>query len=162
MSQKKEVLQPGVERITKSDGSTYITREVKKKLNPFVKAKLLATLKRDDIDVQIDTRAASNDWKVIDSKGKKLFWYENAWDYGYYRIFAANPDMAKEPICVAEMDWFENDGHTSPDQQDIFDIFDALKAKKAQLEEIEKGRQNLTYEEVMALQALGFDEKLRI
>ena len=170
MVERRVVLDEGVERITDDKGNTYINRVPKKKLNPFVKAKLLATLKRDDIIIDPKLRAGSNTWVVKDSKGKLLFSYENGWDYGYYYIEAQNPNT-KENVKVAEMDWYENDGHTNAEQQDIFDIFNKVVSRQKELEaakannqaqKLEQARKELTADEVFVLQGLGFDEKVRI
>lgn len=67
----------------------------------------------------------------------------------------ANPKEGAEPILVAEMDWYENDLYTNSQQQDVFDIFHALNEKRDELQDIEKARNDLTPEEVQALQALG-------
>lgn len=171
MTERKVILDKGVTRITDEKGNTYIDRVPEKKLNPFVKAKLLATLKRDDITIDSDNYAGSNVWTVSDKKGK-IFWYDNGWDYGTYRIFTPNPTKKdSKPICIAEMDWYENDGHTNPDQQNIFDIFNTIVRRQKELEaakandqtkKLEEARASLTAEEVLALQALGFSEKVRI
>ena len=87
-----------------------------------------------------------------------LFSYDNAWDYGYYKITVANSQPNAQPVVVAEMDWFENDQYTNPQQQDIFDIFKALQSKSAELRKIEEGRKNLTEAELQALKSLGFSK----
>lgn len=143
------------ETVVGADGKKRTSRIPQKPLNQFIKAALLTLLKRDDISIKDDVRAGSNTITVLDSKGKYLFSYDNAWDYGYYRIFMANPKEGAEPLLVAEMDWYENDLYTNPQQQDIFDVFKALNKKRDELQSIEKARNALTPEEVKALQALG-------
>lgn len=144
-----------IEKVMDSDGVQRNSRIPQKPLNKYIKATLLTLLKRDDIKINDDIRAGSNTATVTDSKGKYLFSYDNAWDYGYYRIFMANPKEGAEPILVAEMDWYENDLYTNSQQQDVFDVFHALNEKRDELQAIEKARNDLTPEEVQALQALG-------
>ncbi|MBR1380584.1 MAG: hypothetical protein IJ560_03265 [Alphaproteobacteria bacterium] len=133
----------------------HISRIPQKPLNRYIKATLLTLLKRDDIKIKVNSEPGSSTVTVTDSNDKFLFAYDNAWDYGYYRIFMANPKEGAEPILVAEMDWYERDGYTNYQQQDIFDVSDALGAKLRQLEFIESARNNLTPEEIQAIQALG-------
>lgn len=143
------------ETVVDAAGNKRTSRIPQKPLNQFIKAALLTLLKRDDISIKDDIRAGSNTITVRDSKGKYLFSYDNAWDYGYYRIFMANPKEGAEPLLVAEMDWYENDLYTNPQQQDVFDVFKALNKKRDELQSIEKARNALTPEEVQALKALG-------
>lgn len=143
------------ETVVGADGNKRTSRIPQKPLNQFIKAALLTLLKRDDISIKDDIRAGSNTITVRDSNGKYLFSYDNAWDYGYYRIFMANPKEGAEPLLVAEMDWYENDLYTNPQQQDVFDVFKALNKKRDELQSIEKARNALTPEEVQALKALG-------
>lgn len=138
-----------------ADGNKRTSRIPQKPLNQFIKAALLTLLKRDDISIKDDIRAGSNTITVLDLNGKYLFSYDNVWDYSYYRIFMANPKEGAEPLLVAEMDWYENDLYTNPQQQDVFDVFKALNKKRDELQSIEKARKDLTPEEVQALQALG-------
>ncbi len=170
MTEKKVVLDKGVTRVTDERGHTYVDRVPTKKLNPFVKAQLLATLKRDDITIEEKPDWGATHWSVKDSNVALLFTYENAWDYGYYYIEVPS-QKTKNNIKVAEMNWYEADNHTNPDQKDIFDIGNALAERKKELEKaktanqskkLEEARQNLTAEEVLALQTLGFNEKVRI
>ncbi|MFQ6778360.1 MAG: hypothetical protein ACLRFI_03670 [Alphaproteobacteria bacterium] len=134
-----------------------INRIPKKPLNKFIKSALLTLLKRDDIKIIDHVSAGSNTITVTDSQGKYLFSYENGWDFGYYYISMANPENNEKPIKVAEMDWYENDGNTNPQQQDIFDIFNALNNKRTELQAIEQARKNLTKDEIQALKALGIE-----
>ncbi|MFQ6739683.1 MAG: hypothetical protein ACLRFJ_03390 [Alphaproteobacteria bacterium] len=143
------------ETVVDANGNKRTSRIPQKPLNQFVKAALLTLLKRDDISIKNDISAGSNTITVLDSNGKYLFSYDNAWDYGYYCIFVANPKEGAKPLLVAEMDWYESDSYTNPQQQDIFDVFKALNKKRDELQSIEKARQDLTPEEVQALQALG-------
>lgn len=143
-----------IEKVVDSDGVQRNSRIPQKPLNQFIKGALLAVLKRNDIKIKDNVRAGSNVLTVEDLDGNYLFSYDNAWDYGYYRIFMVNPKQA-EPILVAEMDWYENDLYTNSQQRDIFDIFDALNDKKVELDELENARKKLTPEEQQALKALG-------
>lgn len=144
-----------VETIVDANGTKRISRIPQKPLNKLIKAALLTLLKRDDISIKDDIRASGNTFTVLDQNGKYLFSYHDAWDYGYYTISMANPNEGAEPLLVAEMDWRENDLYTNPQQQDVFDVFEALKKRRDELRSIEKAREDLTPEEVQALQALG-------
>lgn len=151
-----------IEKVKDSNGQQRNSRIPQKPLNKYIKAALLTLLKRDDIKIKDDVQAGSNVATITDLKGKYLFSYDNAWDYGWYRIFMANPKEGAKPILVAEMDWYENDGYTNPQQQDVFDIFNAINRKRVELREkqdemlaIEKSRKDLTPEEIQALKALG-------
>lgn len=131
----------------------------KKALNPFVKGQLLAILGRNDIKISDKPYPGSNTITVTDTKGKFLFSYDNGWDYGLYRILMAHPDPKKEPILVAEMEWYENDLNTNSQQQDIFDVFKAMNEKRKELQNREEALKNLTPDEVLALQALGITQQ---
>lgn len=134
------------------------SRIPQKPLNKFIKAQLLATLKRDDITIETKPDWGRHDTLVKDTKGKTLFGYHCAGDYGYYNIWVPAPKAGAENIVVAEMDWFENDNYTNPQQQDIFDVFDATDAKSRELEAIKKDRESLTPEEIQALKTLGLSK----
>jgi len=150
------------EIVTDANGKKRTSRIPQKPLNPYIKSALLTLLERKDISIKYDMRPASTVISVLDSKGKLLFSYDNAWDYGYYCIFMANPKEGEKPLLVAEMDWYESDFYTNPQQQDIFDVFNALNKKHEELQSIEKARKDLTPEEVQALQALGIvQQKVR-
>jgi len=151
-----------IEQVLDSKGMMRQSRIPQKPLNLYIKGALLAILERNDIKIKSTNHAGSSVFTVTDSKGKYLFSYDNAWDYGYYRIFMANSKAEGEPILVAEMDWYENDGYTNKQQQDIFDVFEAIKVKAAKLDEIEAARQSLTAEEVLALQAMGIKTQIQI
>ena len=71
----------------------------------------------------------------------------------------AHPDPKKEPILVAEMEWYENDLNTNSQQQDIFDVFKAMNEKRKELQNREEALKNLTPDEVLALQALGITQQ---
>ena len=141
--------------VVDADGNKRTSRIPQKPLNQFIKAALLTLLKRDDISIKDDIRAGSNTITVLDSNGKYLFSCDNAWDYGYYRIFMANPKEGAEPLLVAEMDWYENDGNTNQQQQDIFDIADALRKKMDDTMRVENGIKTLTAAEQDVLNTWG-------
>lgn len=147
-----------IQKITDVNGNERTSRIPQKALNPFIKSKLLTLLKRDDITIETVNEPGSTELIVRDEGGKMLFSYDNAWDYGYYKIAVANSQPNAQPVVVAEMDWFENDQYTNPQQQDIFDIFKALQSKSAELRKIEEGRKNLTEAELQALKSLGFSK----
>ena len=131
----------------------------KKPLNPFVKGQLLAILVRNDIKISDKFYPGSSTITVTDAKGKFLFSYDNGWDYGLYRIHMAHPDPKKEPILVAEMEWYENDLNTNSQQQDVFDIHRAIDEKRKELQEQKEALKNLTPDEILALQALGITQQ---
>ena len=139
-------------------GNGRTNRIPQKPLNKFVKAQLFATLKRDDIKITFNAEPGVTTTTVSDSKGNPLFIYENAWDYGYYNIQVPDPKNKGQTIMIAEMDWYESDDNTNPQQQDIFNIADALHARRLELEAIEKDRENLTPEEIQALKVLGLSK----
>ena len=138
-----------------------------KPLNGFVKAKILAYLKRDDIDIKPVTRSmGATAWEVKDGAGKYVMSYENAWDYGYYYIEMANPKVEGQRIVVAEMDWYENDNNTNPQQREIFNISHEMEKRAEELNklrensvDLETERKKMTPDEILALQALGISEK---
>ena len=134
------------------NGRTVTDRTPAKKLNPFVKSKLLATLKRDDITIEKNQDWGSDTYIVKDSKATVLFSYHNVWDYGYYYITVGN-------IVIAETDWFENDGHTNAEQQSIFDIFNAITEKYRELQLIKDAAKVLTPDEIKALELLNMKQK---
>ncbi|MCQ2571531.1 MAG: hypothetical protein MJ165_00830 [Alphaproteobacteria bacterium] len=138
-----------------------------KPLNGFVKAQILAYLKRDDINIELVTHdMGANAWVVTDMDGEYVMSFENAWDYGYYYIEMANPAKKGQRIVVAEMDWYEADNNTNPQQQEIFDIFNEMRKRAEELKRLransvnlEEERKNLTPDEVSALKTLGVSEK---
>lgn len=136
------------------NGKERTSRIPQKPLNPIVKATLLTTLKRNDIKITRKATPGDDIYTVTDAAGKMLFSYGNAWDYGYYRIYVANQNQGAEPIMVAEMDWYEGDGYTNPQQQDIFDIAHAMQEKSRELDRINEAQNSLTPEEIMALKTL--------
>jgi len=129
------------------DGKSKMDRTPAKPLNLFVKAKLLDTLRRNDISIKIFRRAGDDTYTVTDAKGDELFSFDNAWDCGYYNISVGN-------IIVAEMDWFESDNYTNKYQQDMFDVLKAIQDKQNELRLIKESKQALTAEEIRALKAL--------
>lgn len=139
-------------------GNGKTNRIPQKPLNKFVKAQLLATLKRDDIKITFKAEPGVTTTTVSDSKGNPLFIYENAWDYGYYNIQVPDSTAKGKTIMIAEMDWYESDDNTNTQQQDIFNIADALHARRLELEAIEKDRENLTPEDIQALKVLGLSK----
>ena len=142
--------QSKTERFKDQYGNTLVNRTPVKVLNPFVKANLLLTLKRDDVFATWFRSPGSDMYYVKDASGKQLFTFDNAWDYGYYIIQAGDK-------VLAEMDWFEDDGHTNKEQQDIFDVLKAVMDKFEETERIEEGRRNLTQDEAQALQSMGIN-----
>ena len=140
------------------DGKKRTNRIPQKTLNPYIKSSLLTTLKRDDIEITTHRTAGTDETTVKNSGGKYLFSYLNAWDYGYYCVYAANPSQGGEKIMVAEMDWYEADHNTNQQQQDIFDIGHAITQKQRELETIKEARKTLTPEEIQVLQALGISK----
>jgi hypothetical protein len=139
-------------------GNGKTNRIPQKPLNKFVKAQLLATLKRDDIKITFKAEPGVTTTTVSDSMGNPLFVYENAWDYGYYNIQVPDSKTKGDTIMIAEMDWYESDDNTNTQQQDIFDISKALETRRHELETIEEDRKNLTPEEIQALKVLGLSK----
>ena len=135
-------------------GRMITNRTPSKLLNPYIKAQLLATLKRGDIVIETKRAPGSDTYYIKDQTDKKLFSFDCAWDYGYYNITLGGSGMT-----VAEMDWFENDGHTNKEQQDIFDVLNAINAKQKELHEIQLGWQRLTPQERVALSVLDPKQK---
>ena len=138
----------GYERFVDSRGGVHVNRVPARVLNAFVKASLLVTLKRDDVFVEEHRRPGSDEYIVKDATGKTLFMFDNAWDYGYYSISANGKKLA-------EMDWYENDNNTNPQQQDIFDVLQAVIDKSNETRRIEQARNDLTPDEIQALQSMG-------
>ena len=136
------------------NGREVTDRTPAKKLNPFVKAKLLAILERKDIFITQDVRAGDNTYTVHnkDAKGPVFFVVLNAWDYGYYSISINN-------TIVAEMDWYENDGNTNKDQKDIFDVLEATHKKLQGQSYISEAEKQLTKQEMAALEYLKTIQK---
>lgn len=156
----------GQAKVTKlADGRT--NRIPQKPLNGFVKAKILSYLKRDDINIKPVTRSmGANAWEVTDMAGEYVMSYENAWDYGYYYIEMANPAQKGQRIVVAEMDWYEADNNTNPQQQEIFNISNEMEKRAEELKklransvDLEAERKKLTPDEILALKTLGVSEK---
>lgn len=144
-----------IEKVIDKNGNERTSRIPQKPLNKFMKSQLLTVLKRDDITIETKADAGSREYRILDKDGKLLFLYDNVWDYGYYYISVPNPEAGKGPIIVAEMDWFENDSYTNPQQQDIFDIFHAIGDREIELRKIAEARKNLTESEMLALKSLG-------
>jgi hypothetical protein len=106
------------------DGRVCIKRTPAKKLSASTKAKILRILQRNDINVgvkQLMTR--SETYYVKDAAGNKLLVVGDAYRRGYYNIIL-------DGVVVAEMDWFESDGMTTKEQQDIFDVLKAVQKKE--------------------------------
>ena len=129
------------------NGKLKMDRMPGKPLNPYIKARLLDTLKRNDINIEVSRRAGDDTYTIKDSKGTILFSFDNAWDCGYYNITVGN-------LIVAEMDWFENDNHTNKYQQDMFDVLNAITKQQKEMRLIKEGKQTLTPEEIHALKIL--------
>lgn len=144
-----------------------VNRIPQKPLNGFVKAKILAYLKRDDINIKSVARSmGANAWEVTDAAGKYVMSYENAWDYGYYYIEMANPKVEGQRIVVAEMDWYESDNNTNPQQYEIFDMGNEMEKRAVELKkqretsvDLEAERKKMTSDEILALKTLGVNEK---
>lgn len=135
------------------NGREVIDRTPAKKLNPYIKAQLLTTLKRDDIVIETKRAPGSDTFYIKDiTTDKRLFSFDCAWDYGYYSITIGG-------TTFAEMDWFENDGNTNKEQQDIFDVLKAIQKKQTEMHEIAQGFQRLTPQERVALQILDTKQK---
>lgn len=139
------------ERFKDQHGIVRVNRTPVKPLNLFVKASLLLTLNRDDIFVRENRRPGSDEYTAVDANGEEKFRFDNAWDYGYYVIYSGTGAI------LAEMDWYENDGNTNKQQQDIFDVLNKMIAKAGETQRIEEGRRNLTQEEFDALQSMGIN-----
>ena len=134
------------------NGTQVNNRIPAKKLNPFIKAQLLTTLKRDDIVIETKHSPGSDDYYVKDNSNKVLFSFDNGWDYGFYSITLGG-------TVVAAMDWFENDNYTNADQQSIFDVLKAIQTKAHEQSVIEKAKRTLTPEEIAALAILEVKQK---
>lgn len=141
--------QSRIEQIKDSRGNVRTNRIPAKPLNPFMKASIIMMLEtRPDIFVTEKFHPGATTYVVKDGSGKELFEYENAWDYGYYVIRAGDK-------VIAEMDWYENDGNTNQQQQDIFDIANALRKKMDDTRRVENGIKTLTAAEQDVLNAWG-------
>lgn len=137
------------EQIKDSRGNVRTNRIPAKPLNPFMKASIIMMLEtRPDIFVTEKVNPGSILYVVKDGTGKVLFEYDNAWDYGYYVIRSGDK-------VIAEMDWYENDGNTNQQQQDIFDIADALRKKMDDTMRVENGIKTLTAAEQDVLNTWG-------
>lgn len=133
-------------------GRMVTNRTPSKVLNPYIKAQLLATLKRSDIVIHEKRVPGSDTFYIEDTNEKRLFSFDCAWDYGYYSIILGD-------VMVAETDWYESDDYTNKEQQDIFDILNAIQAKQKEQREIAQGWQHLTIQERKALQILETKQK---
>ena len=86
-----------------------------KYLNPFISGQLKVIMERDNIQVKLNRQPGTDTYKVIDDNGKEIFSYINGWDYGMYFISVFGH-------TVAEIEWSENNGKPTKDQESVFEI----------------------------------------
>ena len=91
-------------------------------MNPFISGQLKVIMERDNIQVKLNRQPGTDTYKVIDDNGKEILSYINGWDYGMYFISVFGH-------TVAEIEWSENNGKPTKDQESVFEI-GRLVAKK--------------------------------
>lgn len=114
-----------------------------KYLHPMIAAQIKSILKRNDIRIESFNSSSSSEYKVFDKSGKELVGFDNGWDYGQYVVSV----MGRS---VANIQWRENDGDPTPEQQAVFDIFDAIKAKQKELD----AAKSMSKEDMQTMQIL--------
>ena len=139
------------------NGREVIDRTPAKKLNPYIKAQLLTTLKRDDIVIEMEfPQEGYITYYIKDgTTGKRLFSFDSVWDPAYCSITIGG-------ITVAVADQFTKNGYVTEAQQDVLDVLKAILAKQKELldiPQIQQGFQRLTPQERVALQVLNTKQK---
>ena len=110
-----------------------------KPLNPYTRERLLATLRRNDINIDIRVRPRAKTYTIKDSKGLKLFSFDDAWGYGSYQIITIGNTIV---------------AYANKHRPDIFGILQAILKKRAEIHIVKEGKHALSPEERRALKVL--------
>lgn len=86
-----------------------------KYLNPIISELLKGIMERNNIQIKLNRQPGTDTYKVIDAKGEEILSYINGWDYGMYFISVFGHTVAK-------IEWSENKGQPTKDQESVFEI----------------------------------------